>query len=157
LSAEKSAFVPERRVRDRTWSEKGGLSMGLRKRLEDAAKLVQRQDGTGGKYEFESRVDRMSRRLKGVQGPSEERDYMHDFIESRDGVEAYVEPKTVMHPLSVVLIAGDGEHRRFTLFDDAYLRELAREHELPIFDAGRVGYPQTMREYAKRKRLESES
>jgi hypothetical protein len=125
LSAEKRAFVPERRVRDRTWSEKGGLSMGLRKRLEDAAKLVQRQDGTGGTYEFES----------------------------RDGVEAYVEPKTVMHPLSVVLIAGDGEHRRFTLFDDAYLRELAREHELPIFDAGRVGYPQRMREYTKRKRL----
>ena len=116
-------------MRDRTWGEKGSLSMGLRKRLEDAAKLVQRQDGTGGTYEFES----------------------------RDGVEAYVEPKTVMHPLSVVLIAGDGEHRRFTLFDDAYLRELAREHELPIFDAGRVGYPQRMREYTKRKRLESES
>ena len=55
FSAEKRAFVPERRVRDRTWSEKGGLSMGLRKRLEDAAKLVQRQDGTGGTYEFESR------------------------------------------------------------------------------------------------------
>ena len=135
--------------------------MGLKKRLQDAAKdaakLVQRQDGTGGKYEFESRVDRMSRRLKGIQGPYEERDDIREFIESRDGVEAYVEPKTVMHPLSVVLVAGDGEHRRFTLFDDAYLRELARERELPIFDAGRVGYPQRMREYTKRKRPESES
>jgi len=31
------------------------------------------------------------------------------------------------------------------------------KRELPIFDAGRVGYPQRMREYTKRKRLESES
>lgn len=135
--------------------------MGLKKRLQDAAKdaakLVQRQDGTGGRYEFESRVDRMSRRMKGVQGPSEQRDDIRGFVESRTGVEAYVEPKTVMHPLSVVLVAADGEHRRFTLFDDAYLRELARERELPIFDAGRVGYPQRMRDYAKRKRLEPES
>jgi hypothetical protein len=131
--------------------------MDLRKRFEDAAKLVRRQDATGGKYEFESRVDRMSRRLKGVQGPNEERDDLRAFIESREGLEAYVEPKTVMHPLSVVLVAGDGEHRRFTLFDDAYLRELARERDLPIFDAGRVGYPERMREYAKRKRLESDS
>ena len=131
--------------------------MGLRKRLEDAAKLVQRQDASGGKYEFESRVDRMSRRLKGVQGPYEERDDMREFVESRRGVEAYVEPKTVMHPLSVVLVAGDGEHRRFTLSDDAYLRELAREHELTIFDAARVGYPQRMRDYLMRTRLEGES
>src|SRR3954470_15072756 len=77
---------------------------------------------------------------------------MTSFIQSRTGVEACVEPKTVMHPLSVVLVAVDGEHRRFTLSDDAYLRELAREHEIPILDAARVGYPQRMRDYAKRQR-----
>src|SRR5437868_14600367 len=120
--------------------------MGLRKRFEDAAKLVRRPDATGGKYEFESRVDRMSRRLKGVQGPREERDSMEEWFSSRRGVEAYVEPKTVMHPLSVVLVAGDGEHRRFTLSDDAYLRELAREYELPILDAARVGSPPRTRD-----------
>jgi hypothetical protein len=130
--------------------------MGLRKRLEDAAKLVRRPDAKGGKYEFESRVDRMSRRLKGVQGPREERDSMEEWLSSRPGVEAYVEPKTVMHPLSVVLVAGDGEHRRFPLSDDAYLRELAREHELPILDAARVGYPQRMRDYSKRLREQGE-
>jgi hypothetical protein len=132
--------------------------MGLRKRFQDAArdaaKLVQRQDGTGGKYEFESRVDRMSRRLKGILRPCEERDDMREFIESRDGLEVYVEAKTVMHPLSAVLVAGDGGHRRFTLLDDAYLRQLARENVLPIFDAGRIAYPQRMREYAKRRRSE---
>ena len=126
--------------------------MGLRKRLEDVGKYLKPNDATGGKYEFESRVDRMSRRLKGVQGPYEYCDELLEFIESHSGVEAYVEPKTVMHPLSVVLIAGDGEHRRFPLFDDAYLRELAREHDLRIFDASRVGYPQRMRDYLKRQK-----
>ncbi|MFL5738243.1 MAG: hypothetical protein ACJ76P_13040 [Actinomycetota bacterium] len=126
--------------------------MGWRKRFEDAGKYLQRNDGTGGKYEFESRADRMSRRLKGVQGPYEHRDEMTEYIESRSGVEAYVEPKTVMHPLSQVLVAGDGEHRRFTLSDDAYLRELAREREIPILDAARVGYPQRMRDYLKRQK-----
>jgi hypothetical protein len=57
-----------------------------------------------------------------------------------------------MHPLSVVLVAGDGEHRRFPLFDDAYLRELAREYDLRIFDASRVGYPQRMRDSLKRQK-----
>jgi hypothetical protein len=77
---------------------------------------------------------------------------MTAFIESRGGVEAYVEPKTVMHPISVVLVAVDGEHRRLTLSDDTNLRELAREHEIPILDAARVGYPQRMRDYVKRQR-----
>jgi hypothetical protein len=126
--------------------------VGWRKRFEDVGKYLQRNDGTGGRYEFESRADRMSRRLKGVQGPYEHRDEMTSFIESRRGVEAYVEPKTVMHPLSVVLVAGDGEHRRFPLSDDAYLRELARDRDIPILDAARVGYPQRMRDYLKRQR-----
>ncbi|MDP9242901.1 MAG: hypothetical protein M3O84_06975 [Actinomycetota bacterium] len=76
---------------------------------------------------------------------------MRGFVESRAGVEAYVEPKTVMHPLSVVLVAGDGEHRRFELSDDAYVRELARERDLNVLDAGRVGYPQRMRDYSRRR------
>ena len=57
-----------------------------------------------------------------------------------------------MHPLSVVLVAGDGENRRFELFDDAYVRELTRTHNLKVFDAVRVGYPQRMRDYPKPKR-----
>ncbi|MDP9296336.1 MAG: hypothetical protein M3O88_06555 [Actinomycetota bacterium] len=46
----------------------------------------------------------------GVLGLYEERDAILQFVESQAGVEAYVEPKTVMHPLSVVLVVGDGEH-----------------------------------------------
>src|SRR5207248_8594251 len=75
---------------------------------------------------------------------------MLDCLESRQGVEAYVEPKTVMHPLSAVLVAGDGEHKRFELSDDSYLRELIGTHNLKVFDAARLGYPTRMREYLRR-------
>jgi hypothetical protein len=125
--------------------------MEFRKRLTDVGKILRPQSGEDGRYEFEPRRDRVSRRVKGVQGPWEDREAMREFVESRAGVEAYVEPKTVMHPLSVVLVAGDGEHRRFELSDDAYVRELAREHELNVLDAGRVGYPQRMRDYSRRR------
>ena len=130
--------------------------MGFRDRFKDLGKdlgkMVAPQSGEGGRYEFEPRTDRLSRRWKRVQGPSEDRERILAFVESREGVEAYMEPKTAMHPLSVMLIAGDGEHQRFELFDDAYIRELARTHELRVLDAGRVGYPPRMREYLRRRR-----
>jgi hypothetical protein len=125
--------------------------MGFRDRMRDLGKLVGNQNPEGGRYEFESRQQRVSRRLKGVQGLPEDRDGIRRFVESRTGVEAYVEPRTVMHPLSVVLVAGDGEHTRFELSDDAYIRELARTHDLKVLDAARVGYPQRMREYLRRR------
>ena len=135
--------------------------MGFRDRFKelgkDLGKMVARQSGEGGRYEFEPRSDRLSRRMKGVRGPAEQREEILAFVESREGVEAYMEPKTAMHPLSVVLVAGDGEHKRFQLFDDAYIRELSRTHELKVMDAARVGYPQRMRDYLRRQRSEGAS
>ena len=72
---------------------------------------------------------------------------MTAFVLAQQGVAAYVEPRTVIHPLSVVLIAADGVWRRFELADDSFLRQLAREHKVPIFDAARTGYPEHMRKH----------
>jgi len=127
--------------------------VGFRDRMRDVGKMVRPPRGAG-RYEFEPVSWKVSRRLKGVQGPPEDREGIRSFIETHQGVEAYVEPKTVMHPLSVVLVAKDGEHRRFELFDDAYLRELMRTHDLKVFDAVRAGYPQRMRDYLRRQRTE---
>jgi hypothetical protein len=99
---------------------------------------------TGG-YEFERRGERANRRLKGVAGPTERRDEIVEFLNTHEGVEAYVEPKTVVSPKSVVLIDGAGEWRRFELTEDAYLRRLSAERGLPIFDAALTGYPPRMR------------
>jgi hypothetical protein len=103
-----------------------------------------------GAYEWDRRTDQARRQLHRVSGPTEYRDEMAEWIAAHDGVEAYVEPKTVMHPLSVVLVDGRGASRRFELKEDTYLRELARERGLRVFDAGRVGYPERMRRFRER-------
>jgi len=125
--------------------------VGLSDRFRRPGKQV-RPPKSPGRYEFEPVTRTVSRRLKGVQGPAEDRDGIRRWVESHRGVEAYVEPKTVMHPLSVVLVAGDGEHKRFELFDDTFLRELSGSHNLRVFDAARVGYPPRMRDYLRRQR-----
>jgi hypothetical protein len=98
-----------------------------------------------GGYEFEARRDQARRRLKGVAGPVERRDEIVEFLDTHNGVEAYVEPKTVVSAKSVVLVDGAGEWRRFELKEDAYLRRFATERVLPIFDAALTGYPPRMR------------
>jgi hypothetical protein len=102
-------------------------------------------------YDWERRTDRVYRRLKGVPAPEEDRAAILEFIETREDVEAYVEPKTVVSPLSVVLVAADGEWRRFHLADDAYIRELVATRGLAVHDAVRVGYPKRMREYRRKR------
>ncbi len=96
-------------------------------------------------YEYEPVTDRLQRRVKGVQLPPEDRKAILNFLASHTGVEAYVEPKTVMHPLSVVLVDGEGEWKRFELADDAFVKDLAKSRGVPVFDAARTGYPPRMR------------
>jgi hypothetical protein len=98
-----------------------------------------------GGYEFELRRDQAKRRLKRVAGSVERRDEIAEFLDTHEGVEAYVEPMTVVSPKSVVLVDVVGEWRRFELKEDAHLRRLATERVLPIFDAALTGYPQRMR------------
>lgn len=93
------------------------------------------------------------RRLRAVPTPEDDRAGMLAFLESRRGVEAYVEPQTVVSALSVVLVAQDGEWQRSRLEDDAILRELSGRG-LPIYDASKVGYPDRMRRYQRTHRPE---
>jgi len=98
-----------------------------------------------GAHEWDRRRDQLYRSVKGVGGPEEARDDIIAFLDAHQGVEAYVEPKTVMHPLSVLMVDGDGMAKRFALREDAILRELAKTRHLPVFDATKVGYPPRMR------------
>jgi hypothetical protein len=100
-------------------------------------------------YDWEPRTRQIARQLKVGPGEPEDRARIVAFLDSREGVEAYVEPRTVMHPLSVVLVAADGEWTRVALADDRFLRELARMRGLKINDASRVGYPERMRRYKR--------
>lgn len=98
-----------------------------------------------GGHEWEPRTRQLSRTLKNVPLPSEDRDGIRAWVDAHRSVEAYIEPKTVMSPLTVVLIDEEGEWKRFELADDAFVRGLARERGLPVYDATRTGYPERMR------------
>lgn len=100
-------------------------------------------------YQWERRTEQLYRRAKAVSVPGEDREAIAAFIESRHGVEAYVEPRTLMYPLSVVLVAGDGEWARFQLRDDSFIRDVAGRAGLPVYDAAKVGYPDRMRRYRR--------
>ena len=98
-----------------------------------------------GGYEFEGRIARVRRRRTGPPQPVESDGAMEEFLRTHTGVEAFVEPETVVSPRSVVLVDATGEWRRFPLHGDAHLRRLSTERGVPIFDAGRTGYPSRMR------------
>lgn len=70
---------------------------------------------------------------------------MEEFLNDHSGVEAFVEPETVVSPRSVVLVDGAGAWRRFPLSEDSVLRRVARERGMPVFDASPTGYPSRMR------------
>lgn len=98
-----------------------------------------------GGHDWDRRRDQLYRQVKGIGGPDEQRDQIVAFLDIHRGVEAYVEPRTVMHPLSVVLVDAEGVAKRFELREDAFLRDLAKTRGLPVFDATRAGYPERMR------------
>lgn len=98
-----------------------------------------------GSYDWDRRTDQLKREIKHIGGPSEQRADIIAWLEDHTGVEAYVEPKTVVSPLSVVFVDGDGEWRRFELAEDRFLKEVARERRIKVMDATRVGYPPRMR------------
>jgi len=111
--------------------------------------------GARPRHEFEARTDRYYRRAVGVQRPDENRDGILEFLDTRRGVEAFMEPQTAMSRLSTVLVAEDGEWKRFELADDSFIRELSRTRGLPVFDAMRTGYPERMRRYKRPQPEES--
>ena len=72
------------------------------------------------------------------------------------GVEAYVEPKTTVTDVTVVLVAADGEWTRRRAGGDAGARRLSERLNIPVYDVQKVGYPQRMRDYDARRRIERE-
>lgn len=115
----------------------------------DVAARRRSRRNVGSGYVWERRREQLSRRAKAVSLPVEDRAGMIEFIETRRGVEAYMEPKTIMQPLSTVLVAEDGEWKRFTLRDDSFIRDLARTRGLPVLDVAKLGYPERMRRYGR--------
>lgn len=81
-------------------------------------------------------------------------DHLTDFIDTRYGVEAWVEEATASSEPTLLLVAVDGEWTRRRVKTSEWAFKFARKHKIPAYQAGIVSYPQRMRDYNARKKLE---
>ncbi|GAA3617585.1 hypothetical protein [Microlunatus ginsengisoli] len=76
--------------------------------------------------------------------------YLTEFVRTRRGVEAYVEPQTIVTETTVLLVAWDGEWTRRRVPSPQWAYSFAESMQIPGYDALVVGYPQRMRDYNTR-------
>ncbi len=92
-----------------------------------------------------------------ASSPREERreatDHLDQWSTDRHGVEVYVEPKTSLTELTIMLVAHDGEFTRRPISSPDEAKRFAKDRALPIYDATVVGYPQRMRDYSRKQTL----
>jgi len=81
---------------------------------------------------------------------------MRQWVAERSGVEAFIEPKTTVTDVTAVLVADDGEWTRRRVGGDAGAKRLADRLKIPVYDVQKVGYPQRMRDYDAKRRIERE-
>ncbi|OFJ50511.1 oxidoreductase [Mycolicibacterium grossiae] len=80
--------------------------------------------------------------------------YLRQWVATHTGVEAFVEPQTTVTELTVVLVAADGEWTRRRTGGPAGARRLNQRLGIPVYDVQKVGYPQRMRDYDAKRRIE---
>ncbi|ANW65490.1 oxidoreductase [Mycobacterium sp. djl-10] len=86
--------------------------------------------------------------------PAADLRYMREWVATHTGVEAFVEPKTTVTELTVVLVANDGEWTRRRVGGEKGARRLSDQLKIPVYDVQKVGYPQRMRDHDARRRVE---
>src|SRR3954451_10689785 len=73
---------------------------------------------------------------------------------TRVGVEAYIEPVTNVAQTTVMLVATDGEWTRRRVPDARTAAQLAEKLGIPAYDVQRTGYPQRVRDFNARQKIE---
>jgi hypothetical protein len=78
--------------------------------------------------------------------------YLREWVEARRGVEGFVEPRTAVSEITLLLVAHDGEWTRRQVRSVDWAHDFCNRHRVPSYDAAVVGVPQRMREYNRRAR-----
>ena len=78
--------------------------------------------------------------------------HLTDFVATRRGVEGFVEPRTAVSDVTLLLVAHDGEWTRRRVPSVQWAHTFANKHQVPSYDAAVVGIPQRMRDYNSRKK-----
>ncbi|MGI8645830.1 MAG: hypothetical protein ACR2JD_05885 [Nocardioides sp.] len=78
--------------------------------------------------------------------------HLHDWVAARTGVEGFVEPRTAVSDVTLLLVAHDGEWTRRRVPSVPWAHEFCNRNRVPSYDAAVVGIPQRMRDYNSRKK-----
>lgn len=99
-------------------------------------------------------LDGIRRLRRNTSGAVPDLDYLGRWAAERTGVEAFVEPQTTVTPLTVVLVAADGQWTRRPAGGAAGARRIGKQLGIPVYDVQKVGYPRRMRDFDARRRVE---
>lgn len=90
--------------------------------------------------------DLFGRRKPRIPADPADLDHLRRWCRTRVGVEAFLEPETLVSVPGLCLVAFDGEWTRRPVGDVATARRITSELKVPLFDATVNGYPQRMRD-----------
>ena len=77
-------------------------------------------------------------------------EHLRTFVTARRGVEGFVEPRTTVSEVTLLLVAHDGEWTRRRVPSVEWAHDFANRLGVPSYDAAVVGIPQRMRDYNRR-------
>ena len=84
---------------------------------------------------------------------SADTEHLRTFVTTRRGVEGFVEPRTTVSEVTLLLVAHDGEWTRRRVPSVEWAHDFANRLSVPSYDAAVVGIPQRMRDWNRRQKL----
>ena len=93
-----------------------------------------------------------STRVRASDGADVE--HLTGWVWERRGVDGFVEPRTSVSDVTLLLVAHDGEWTRRRVPSVKWAHEFCNRFQIPSYDAAVVGVPQRMRDWNSRKRAE---
>ena len=110
--------------------------------------------GRGGGPRFRRPADDAARtgstRVRASSGDDER--HLEEFVSTREGVEGFVEPRTAVSDVTLLLVAWDGEFTRRRVPSAEWAYKFCQRRGIAAYEAGVVGIPLRMREYIKRQK-----
>ena len=73
--------------------------------------------------------------------------HLREFVETREGVEAYFETETPRESAAILCVARSGEWTRRRVNGIKEAVSIAHEIGVPLYEIVKVGYPESMRHW----------
>lgn len=82
----------------------------------------------------------------------DDEDHLRQFVESRRGVEGFVEPRTAVNDVTLLLVDHEGAFTRRRVPSVEWAHNFCNKQGVASYDAAVVGIPQRMRDHIRRNR-----